>query len=101
MLKKCKVEFHGNFILGVVSPLEYKQLVKQLGSSRKNRVYEFFKFKAPERVGFTKQKVTFDKMASKNKRILFVNEDTAISTQDRLSHRRDVIVRSHTNDGST
>jgi hypothetical protein len=54
VLKKRKVEAHGDFILGPVSPKEYKDTVAELNGSRTNRVFEFFKINAPERVGFTK-----------------------------------------------
>jgi hypothetical protein len=54
VLKKRKVEDHGDFILGPVSPKEYKETVSELNESRTNRVFEFFKIAAPERVGFAK-----------------------------------------------
>jgi hypothetical protein len=37
------VEAHGDFILGPVSPKEYKDTVAELNESRTNRVFEFFK----------------------------------------------------------
>jgi hypothetical protein len=52
VLKKRKVEDHGDFILDPVSPKEYKEMVAELNGSRTNRVFEFFKVAAPERVGF-------------------------------------------------
>jgi hypothetical protein len=48
---KRKVEDHSDFILGPVSPKEYKETVAELNGSRTNRVFEFFKIVAPERVG--------------------------------------------------
>jgi hypothetical protein len=54
VLKKRKVEDHDNFILGPMSPKEYKEMVAELNGSRTNRVFEFFKIVAPECVGFTK-----------------------------------------------
>jgi hypothetical protein len=54
VLKKRKVEAHGDFILGPVSPKEYKDTVAELNGSRTNRVFEFFKITPPERVGFAK-----------------------------------------------
>jgi radical SAM protein with 4Fe4S-binding SPASM domain len=46
VLKKRKVEDHGDFILGPVSPKEYKETVAELNGSRTNRVFEFFKVAA-------------------------------------------------------
>jgi hypothetical protein len=43
VLKKRKVEAHGDFILSPVSPKEYKDTVVELNGSRMNRVFEFFK----------------------------------------------------------
>jgi hypothetical protein len=43
VLRKRKVEAHGDFILGPVSPKEYKDIVAELNGSRTNRVFEFFK----------------------------------------------------------
>jgi hypothetical protein len=54
VLKKRKVEDHSDFILGPVSLKEYKDTVAELNGSRTNRVFEFFKVTAPERVGFAK-----------------------------------------------
>jgi hypothetical protein len=56
VLKKRKVEGHGDFILGPVSPKEYKDTVAELNGSRTNRVFEFFKINPPERVGFAKHR---------------------------------------------
>jgi hypothetical protein len=42
VLKKRKVEAHGDFILSSVSPKEYKDTVAELNGSRTNRVFEFF-----------------------------------------------------------
>jgi hypothetical protein len=56
VLKKRKVEDHGDFILGPMSPKEYKETVAELNGSRTNRVFEFFKVAAPERVGFAKHR---------------------------------------------
>jgi hypothetical protein len=36
VLKKRKVEDHGDFILGPVSPKEYKEMVAELNGSRTN-----------------------------------------------------------------
>jgi hypothetical protein len=46
-LKKRKVEDHGDFILGPVSPKEYKDTVTELNGSWTNRVFKFFKVVAP------------------------------------------------------
>jgi hypothetical protein len=54
VLKKRKVEDHGDFILGPVSPKEYKDTVAELDGSRTNRVFDFFKVTAPESIGFAK-----------------------------------------------
>jgi hypothetical protein len=56
VLKKRKVEAHGDFILGPVSPKEYKDTVAELNGPRTNWVFEFFKVNAPERVGFAKHR---------------------------------------------
>jgi hypothetical protein len=48
------LEDHGDFILGPVSPKEYKDTVAELNGSRTNRMFEFFKFTTPERLGFAK-----------------------------------------------
>jgi hypothetical protein len=36
MLKRRKVEAHGDFIPGPVSPMEYKEMVAELNGSRTN-----------------------------------------------------------------
>jgi hypothetical protein len=64
MLKKRKVEAHGDFILGPVSPKEYKDTVAELNGSRTNRVFEFFKINAPERVGFAKHREAAERKAA-------------------------------------
>jgi hypothetical protein len=63
VLKKRKVEAHGDFILGPVSPKEYKDTVAELNGSRTNRVFEFFKVVAPERVGFAKHREAAERKA--------------------------------------
>jgi hypothetical protein len=45
------VEDNGNFILGPVSPKEYKDMVVELNGSRTNRVFEFFMVTTLERLG--------------------------------------------------
>jgi hypothetical protein len=52
VLRRRKVEAHGDFILGPVSPKEYKDTVAELNGSRTNRIFEFFKIAPPERIGF-------------------------------------------------
>jgi hypothetical protein len=64
VLKKRKVEAHGDFILGPVSPKEYKDTVTELNGSRTNRVFEFFKVNPPERVGFAKHCEAADRKAA-------------------------------------
>jgi hypothetical protein len=64
VLKKRKVEDHGDFILGPVSPKEYKETVAELNGSRTNRVFEFFKIVAPERVGFAKHREAAERKAA-------------------------------------
>jgi hypothetical protein len=64
VLKKRKVEAHGDFILGPVSPKEYKDTVTELNGSRTNRVFEFFKINHPERVGFAKHREAAEKKAA-------------------------------------
>jgi hypothetical protein len=64
VLKKRKVEAHRDFILGPVSPKEYKDTVAELNGSRTNRVFEFFKIKPPERVGFAKHREAAEKKAA-------------------------------------
>jgi hypothetical protein len=59
-----KVEAHGDFILGPVSPKEYKDTVAELNGSRTNRVFEFFKITPPERVGFAKHREAAEKKAA-------------------------------------
>jgi hypothetical protein len=56
VLKKRKVEAHGDFILGPVSLKEYRDTVAELNGSRTNRVFEFFKINPPERVRFAKHR---------------------------------------------
>jgi hypothetical protein len=64
VLKKRKVEDHVDFILGPVSPKEYKDTVAELNGSRTNRVFEFFKITAPERVGFAKHREAAERKAA-------------------------------------
>jgi hypothetical protein len=64
VLKKRKVEAHGDFILGPVSPKEYKNTVAELNGSRTNRVFEFFNINPPERVGFAKHREAAEKKAA-------------------------------------
>jgi hypothetical protein len=64
MLKKRKVEDHGDFILGPVSPKEYKDTMAELNGSRLNRVFEFFKMTAAERVGFAKHREATERKAA-------------------------------------
>jgi hypothetical protein len=64
VLKKRKVEAHGDFILGPVSPKEYKDTVAELNGSRTNRVFEFFKISPPEHVGFSKHHEAAEKKAA-------------------------------------
>jgi hypothetical protein len=64
VLKKRKVEDHGDFILGPVSPKEYKDTVAELNGSRTNRVFEFFKVVAPERIGFAKHREAAERKAA-------------------------------------
>jgi hypothetical protein len=63
VLKKRKVEAHGDFILSHVSPKEYKDTVAGLNGSPTNRVFEFFKINAPERVGFAKHRKAAERKA--------------------------------------
>jgi hypothetical protein len=63
VLKKRKVEAHGDFILGPVSPKEYKDTVAELNGSRTNQVFEFFMINAPERVGFAKHREAAERKA--------------------------------------
>jgi hypothetical protein len=64
VLKKRKVETHGDFILGSMSPKEYKDTVAELNQSRTNRVLEFFKINPPERVGFAKHREAAERKAA-------------------------------------
>jgi hypothetical protein len=64
VLKKRKVEAHGDFILGPVSPKEYRDTVAELNGSRTNRVFEFFKINPPERVGFAKHHEATERKAA-------------------------------------
>jgi hypothetical protein len=64
VLKKRKVEAHGDFILGPVSPKEYKDTIAELNGSRTNRVFEFFKVNAPERFGFAKHREAAERKAA-------------------------------------
>jgi hypothetical protein len=61
VLRRRKVEAHEDFILGPVSPKEYKDTVAELNGSRTNRVFEFFKITPPERVGFAKHREAAEK----------------------------------------
>jgi hypothetical protein len=61
VLRRRKVEAHGDFILGPVSPKEYKDTVAELNGSRTNRVFEFFKITPPERAGFAKHREAAEK----------------------------------------
>jgi hypothetical protein len=63
-LKKRKVEDHDDFILGPVSPKEYKDTVAELNGSRTNRVFEFFKFTAQECLGFVKHREAAERKAA-------------------------------------
>jgi hypothetical protein len=47
-----------------VSPKEYKETVAELNGSRANRVFEFFKIVAPERVGFAKHREAAERKAA-------------------------------------
>jgi hypothetical protein len=64
VLRRRKVEAHGDFILGPVSPKEYKDTVAELNGSRTNRIFEFFKIAPPERVGFAKHREAAEKKAA-------------------------------------
>jgi hypothetical protein len=52
------------FILGLVSPKEYKDTVAELNGSRTNRVFEFFKINPPECVGFAKHREAAERKAA-------------------------------------
>jgi hypothetical protein len=64
VLRRRKVEAHGDFILGPVSPKEYKETVTELKGSRTNRVFEFFKVSVPERIGFAKHREAAERKAA-------------------------------------
>jgi hypothetical protein len=64
VLKNKKVEEHNDFILGPVSPKEYKDTVAELNGSQTNRMFEFFKVSAPKRVGFAKHRETAERKAA-------------------------------------
>jgi hypothetical protein len=61
VLRRRKVEAHGDFILGPVSPKEYKDTVAELNGSRTNRIFEFFKITPPERASFAKHREAAEK----------------------------------------
>jgi hypothetical protein len=63
VLKKRKLEAHGDFILDPVSLKEYKDTVAELNGSRTNRVFEFFKINPPECVGFAKHREAAERKA--------------------------------------
>jgi hypothetical protein len=79
VLRKRKVEAHGDFILGPVSPKEYKDTVAELNGSRTNRVFEFFKINPPERVGFAKHREAAEKKAAALAAAEVDAEETAMS----------------------
>jgi hypothetical protein len=58
------VEDHGDFVLGPVSPKEYKDTVTELNGSQTNSVFEFFKVTAPERLGFAKHHEAAERKAA-------------------------------------
>jgi hypothetical protein len=64
VLKKRKVEDHGDFILGHVSLKEYKETVAKLNGSRTNRAFDFFMIAVPERVGFAKHREAAERKAA-------------------------------------
>jgi hypothetical protein len=64
VLKKRKVEDHDDFILGPVSPKEYKEIVTEINGSQTNRVFKFFKVAAPERVVFAKHREAAERKAA-------------------------------------
>jgi hypothetical protein len=64
VLTKRKVEDHADFILGPVSPKEYKDTVAELNGSRTNRVFELFKVTASECVGFAKHREAAERKAA-------------------------------------
>jgi hypothetical protein len=63
VLKKRKVEDNNDFILGPVSPKDYKDTVAELKGSCTNRVFEFFKVVASERIGFAKHREAAERKA--------------------------------------
>jgi hypothetical protein len=63
-LRRRKVEAHGDFILGPVSPKEYKDTIAELNGSRTNRIFEFFKITPLERAGFAKHREAAEKKAA-------------------------------------
>jgi hypothetical protein len=76
------VEAHGDFILGPVSPKEYKDTVTELNGSRTNRVFEFFKINRPERVGFAKHREAAEKKAAALAATEADAEETVTSPRD-------------------
>jgi hypothetical protein len=62
------MEDHGDFILGPMSPKEYKDTVAELNGSLMNRVFEFFKVTAPERIGFAKHREAAERKAAAPRR---------------------------------
>jgi hypothetical protein len=68
VLKKRNMEDHGDFILGPMSPKEYKDIVAELNGSLMNRVFEFFKVTAPERIGFAKHREAAERKAAAPRR---------------------------------
>jgi hypothetical protein len=58
------VEDHDDFILGPVSPKEYKDTMVELNGSRTNRVFEFFKVITPECLGFAKHREAAERKAA-------------------------------------
>jgi hypothetical protein len=79
VLKKRKVEAHGDFILGPVSPKEYKDTVTELNGSWTNRLFEFFKINPPERVGFAKHREATERKAAELAAAEADAEETATS----------------------
>jgi hypothetical protein len=63
VLKKRKVEDNNDFILGPVSPKDYKDTVAELNGSCTNQVFEFFKVVASERIGFAKHREAAERKA--------------------------------------
>jgi hypothetical protein len=58
------VDDHSDFILGPVSPKEYKDTVAELNGSRTKRAFEFFKVTARERLGFAKHREVPERKAA-------------------------------------